>query len=146
MENLPCPGADPTKILTRRELAAVLADLGPRPPFQERPAQSHRFPPGQLLRSPGERDSQPANCRRPDGVVPTTPTDSHRRRQGRQAADCAAWEGWGHIGRLGAWRAERANAEPNDPFVVSCQPARQAKGSRVTRYENVFVRLAIRWD
>jgi integrase len=36
------------------------------------------------------------------------------------------WDG-GTLADLAAWRAERADAGPSDPFVASSQPRRQAK-------------------
>ena len=49
--------ADPTKILTRRELAAVLADLRRKAPRSSQHSDEPRhLPPGRVLRLAGQRD------------------------------------------------------------------------------------------
>ena len=47
--------ADPTKILSRRELAAVLADLRRKAPaLEEHSAEPRGLPPGRVLRTAGQ--------------------------------------------------------------------------------------------
>lgn len=86
--------ADPTKILTRRELAAVLCDLKAKA-VRSKNARLNLIV-FRLACCCGLRASEIANLQMADV---RTELPLHRRRQGRQTADCTALVGWGHIGR-----------------------------------------------
>ena len=88
--------ADATKILTRREMAAVLADLRRKAPRSKntRP-EPRRVPTGRVLRPQGLRDSPPSSRGRACRNAPAAPADPRERRQGRQTTHRAALVGRG---------------------------------------------------
>ena len=117
----------PTKILTRRELAAVLADLKRKAPALEQHAAEPRdLPPGRLLRPAGQRDRPAAHARRSRSTAAAPPAHPHRRGQGRPAAHGAALVGRRHAGRPA--RLEGRAVSPRrclgEPFVASSPSGR----------------------
>src|SRR5882757_9465093 len=119
--------ADPTKILTRRELAAVLVDLKAKS-VRSKNARLNLVV-FRLACCCGLRASEIANLQMAD--VRTELPRPHLRirtgasKGGRPRTVPLWWDG-GTLADLAAWRAERASAGPEDPFVASYKLGRQA--------------------
>ena len=90
--------ADGTKILMKREMAAVLADLRHKA-LQSKNARPELgdLPAGRVLRPTDVRDSPPASGRCADRTAEAPPADSGERCQGRTTPDGAAVVGPRHL-------------------------------------------------
>jgi integrase/recombinase XerD len=118
---------DQTRLLTRRELAAVLADLAPR---AARSANVHRnLVIVRLACCCGLRVSEIANLQVDDVVVDVTRPHLRLRRgttKGGRSRCVPLWWDGSTLADLAAWKAERAKhgASGADPFVCSVQAHR----------------------
>jgi integrase/recombinase XerD len=118
---------DQTRLLTRRELAAVLADLAPR---AARSANVHRnLVIVRLACCCGLRVSEIANLQLDDVVVDVTRPHLRLRRgttKGGNSRRVPLWWDGSTLADLAAWKAERAKhgARGGDPFVCSVQAHR----------------------
>ena len=95
--------ADMTKILTRSEMQAILADLKRKAPRSRNTRLNliiFRLAAccGRAAR-PGERDCPASHGRHSGRDAPSPCPHSRRRVQGRQVATCSAVVGWRDIGR-----------------------------------------------
>jgi integrase len=122
------PAADPTKILTRRELAAVLVDLKAKSARSKNARLNLII--FRLACCCGLRASEVANLQMAD-VRTELPRPHLRIRtgaaKGGKPRTVPLWWDGGTLADLAAWDATRGHAAPNDPFVASYQPGRQAK-------------------
>jgi integrase len=122
------PAADPTKILTRWELAAVLVDLKAKA-VRSKNARLNLIV-FRLACCCGLRASEIANLQMAD-VRTELPRPHLRIRtgaaKGGKPRTVPLWWDRGTLADLAAWRAERANVGANDPFVASYLPGRSAK-------------------
>jgi integrase len=122
------PAADPTKILTRRELSAVLVDLKAKA-VRSKNARLNLIV-FRLACCCGLRASEIANLQMAD-VRTELPRPHLRIRtgaaKGGKPRTVPLWWDGGTLADIAACRAVRANAGPHDPFVASYQPGRQAK-------------------
>jgi integrase/recombinase XerD len=118
---------DQTRLLTRRELAAVLANLAPR---AARSANVHRnLVIVRLACCCGLRVSEIANLQLDDVVVDVTRPHLRLRRgttKGGRSRCVPLWWDGPTLADLAAWKAERAKhgARGADPFVCSVQSHR----------------------
>jgi integrase len=127
--------ADMTKILTRRELQAVLADLKRKSPRSKNTRLNLTI--FRLAACCGLRASEIAQLHLSD--IRTEMPRPHIRirvgasKGGRSRRVPLWWDG-GTLADLVAWRGDRAaqGAKDGDPFVVSLQPRR--KGLVLSRY------------
>jgi integrase len=119
---------DQTRLLTRRELAAVLADLAPR---AARSANVQRnLVIVRLASCCGLRVSEIANLQLDDVVVDVTRPHLRLRRgttKGGRSRCVPLWWDGSTLADLAAWKAERAKhgARGADPFVCSVQAHRR---------------------
>jgi integrase len=128
MQTYRAPAADPTKILTRGELAAVLADLKAKS-VRSKNARLNLII-FRLACCCGLRATEIAKLQMAD--VRTELPRPHLRirtgasKGGRPRTVPLWWDG-GTLSDITAWNAERVDAKPSDPFVASYQPNRRAK-------------------
>jgi integrase len=122
------PAADPTKILTRRELAAVLVDLKAKS-ARSKNARLNLIV-FRLACCCGLRASEIASLQVADVRI-ELPRPHLRIRtgaaKGGKPRTVPLWWDGGTLADLAAWNATRGDAAPSDPFVASYQPGRQAK-------------------
>src|SRR5271167_4418738 len=125
---------DQTRLLTRRELATVLADLGPR---AARSANVQRnLVIVRLACCCGLRVSEIANLQLDDVVVDVTRPHLRLRRgttKGGRSRCVPLWWDAGTLADLQAWKAQRSadGARGTDPFVCSVQ--RHRRGLQLQR-------------
>jgi integrase len=137
---------DPVKILTRRELASLLADLGRRAPRSA--SQSMNWVIFRLACCCGLGVSEIGALQLADvcavGGHPhlRVGPDGARGKRGR-IDPCG-----GTLEDLAAWRRERGDAvaRPADAFVCCLWPSRYGHRLIVTTSANVSERLVSRWD
>ncbi len=122
--------ADPTKLLTRSELAAVLADLRRKAPRSKNTRLNLVI--FRLATCCGLRASEIAMLQ--VGDVRTELPRPHLRirvgaAKGGRSRTVPLWWDAGTLADLAAWRAFRieSGAGPTQPFVASLQPGREAK-------------------
>jgi len=129
------PVVDATKILTRRELAQVLADLNRKSP-RSRNTRMNRV----LVRLAcccGLRVSEIASLRVSDVRIEVSRPHLRIRRgaaKGGKPRMVPLWWDAGTLADLAAWKMERiaANAPPDSPFVGCLQA--QRSGTRLSRH------------
>lgn len=127
--------ADPTKILTRGELAAVLADLRRKAPRSKNTRLNLIV--FRLATCCGLRASEIAQLQLAD--VRTDVARPHVRirvgaSKGGRSRTVPLWWDAGTLADLAAWRADRlvSGAQPTQPFVASLRIRRDAR--RLSRY------------
>jgi integrase len=118
---------DQTRLLTRRELAAVLADLAPRAALSANVQRNLVIV--RLACCCGLRVSEIANLQLDDVVVDVTRPHLRLRRgttKGGNSRRVPLWWDGATLADLAAWKAERAKhgARGADPFVCSVQANR----------------------
>lgn len=122
-------GADPTKILTRREMAAVLAELKRK--AQRSPSTRLNLVLFRLAACCGLRASEIASLRIADVRVEVARPHIRIRRgasKGGKPRMVPLWWDAGTLADLTAWKAERLRwgALPQEPFLASLQVRRAA--------------------
>ena len=122
--------ADPTKILTRSEMAAVLADLRRKAPRSK--STRLNLVVFRLAACCGLRASEIAQLRLGD-VHTQLPRPHVKIRtgasKGGRSRVVPLWWDAGTLEDLAAWKADRLSggAEPNQPFITSLRPGRGPK-------------------
>ena len=122
--------ADPTKILTRRELAAVLAELRRKAPRSKNTRLNLVL--FRLAACCGLRASEIARLQVADVRVEVARPHLRIRvgaSKGGRSRTVPLWWDAGTLADLTAWKAERlaVGIDPTQPFVASFQPERTAK-------------------
>jgi integrase len=128
MQTYRAPAADPTKILTRRELAVVLVDLKAKA-VRSKNARLNLIV-FRLACCCGLRATEIAKLQMAD-VRTELPRPHLRIRtgasKGGKPRTVPLWWDGGTLADLTAWKAARGDAAPSDPFIASYQPDRLAK-------------------
>ena len=120
--------ADPTKILTRRELAIVLAELKRKAPRSKNTRLNLIL--FRLAVCCGLRASEIAQLRLGDVRIEQTRPHIRIRRgasKGGRPRTVPLWWDAGTLADLAAWKEERLRsaADPDEPFLVSLRPGRE---------------------